>query len=189
MNFLGHLFFSEATAENQHANLFGDFVKGSDLSRFSLEIQKGIREHRQIDSFIDNHEAVRELAAELSKDLPKVSKIAIDVYFDHFLSLHWDTFSKEKLPDFLSPFYQYQPALSDFQNEYFIQFIQRMKTEKWLEGYSEFSNLQLAFNGIHRRLKFQTTILNSVQVLQDKYVLIETAFFDYMKDALVTLKK
>ena len=39
MNFLGHLYFSHDDLALMQANLFGDFVKGKDLSRYSLKIQ------------------------------------------------------------------------------------------------------------------------------------------------------
>ena len=44
-----------------HANLFGDYVKGSDLSTYSKPVQEGIRLHRQIDSYIDHHPDVLKL--------------------------------------------------------------------------------------------------------------------------------
>ena len=55
MNFLGHLYFSNNNPELMYANLFGDFVKGKDLSMYSPQVQKGILLHRKIDDYIDNH--------------------------------------------------------------------------------------------------------------------------------------
>ena len=45
MNFLGHLYFSGDDHALMAANLYGDFVKGADISRFSPTVQKGITLH------------------------------------------------------------------------------------------------------------------------------------------------
>ena len=44
-----------------YANIYGDFIKGSKLSHHPEIVQKGIKLHRTIDSFIDNHTKVLEL--------------------------------------------------------------------------------------------------------------------------------
>ena len=58
------------------ANLYGDFVKGSNLEAYTESVQTGIRLHRSIDNFIDTHPDVLELKRLLYEDLPKVSGIA-----------------------------------------------------------------------------------------------------------------
>jgi acyl carrier protein phosphodiesterase len=72
MNFLGHLFFSNNELQLMHANLYGDFVKGKDLSQFDSTIQTGIRLHRKIDSYIDHHPDVlqRSRTTTLSRGAP-----------------------------------------------------------------------------------------------------------------------
>ena len=81
MNYLGHLFFSNNDLELMYANIYGDFIKGSKLSHHPKIIQKGVKLHRSIDSYIDNHPKVLNLKKTLTKDLPKISGIAIDLYF------------------------------------------------------------------------------------------------------------
>ena len=50
MNFLGHLYFSYDNHALMIANIFGDFVRGKDLSDYPEIIQKGITLHREIDN-------------------------------------------------------------------------------------------------------------------------------------------
>jgi acyl carrier protein phosphodiesterase len=76
VNYLGHLFFSKNDTELMLANLYGDFVKGSNLEAYTESVQTGIRLHRSIDNFIDTHPDVLELKRLLYEDLPKVSGIA-----------------------------------------------------------------------------------------------------------------
>jgi acyl carrier protein phosphodiesterase len=109
MNFLGHLFFSDNNLELMYANLFGDFVKGKDLSAFSPVVQSGIVLHRSIDFYIDQHPEVRKLMHILYPVLPKVTGIAIDLYFDHCLAKNWKSYHAKSYKDFLDEFYAYQP--------------------------------------------------------------------------------
>lgn len=87
-----------------HANLFGDFVKGKNLDYLSESVKRGVVLHRSIDSYIDTHPDVKLLMGKLSPELPKVSGIAIDLYFDHFLSVHWDKFHEKPLLLYLKDF-------------------------------------------------------------------------------------
>ena len=92
MNFLGHLYFSNNDPELMYANLFGDSVKGKKYLDYPEEIQKGILLHRKIDDFIDRHNAVIELKRELYNELPKISSVAIDLFFDHLLAQKWNDY-------------------------------------------------------------------------------------------------
>ena len=91
-------------------NLFGDFVKGKDLSRYPEKIQEGILLHREIDNYIDHHPVILELIHELYIPLPKVAPIAVDLYFDHLLAKKWSEFHSLRLEDFVQ-----QNVLEDFQ--------------------------------------------------------------------------
>src|SRR5690606_11317562 len=105
MNFLGHLYFSNNDTELMLYNLYGDFVKGSHLEVFPPKVERGIRLHREIDSYIDSHPIVHQLTHELHEFLPKVSGIAIDLFFDHLLAKNWLNFHSKPLDVFLDEFY------------------------------------------------------------------------------------
>ena len=87
MNFLGHLYFSNNNLDLMVANLFGDFCKGKSYLSYPLQTQKGVLLHREIDSYIDNHVEVVAVRKRLHSILPKVSGIAIDLYFDRTIDV------------------------------------------------------------------------------------------------------
>ena len=70
-------------------NYIGDGVKGSDLSRYSENVQRGIRFHRFIDSFTDDHLLVRDAKKFFYPSQAKFSGVVVDVLFDHLLALNW----------------------------------------------------------------------------------------------------
>ena len=60
---------------------------------------------RRIDYYIDNHPSVK--AANLYQELPKIAGIAIDLYFDHLLAIHWNNYHDKPL-ELLDDFYNFR---------------------------------------------------------------------------------
>ena len=185
MNFLGHLYFSNGDQELMHANLFGDFVKGGNLEKYAPIVQHGVRLHRAIDSFMDQHPAVKELAHVLSPDLPKVSGIALDLFFDHFLSKHWSDFHPEPLQEFLDRFYQYPTNSELYANERFLDMMSKMKRGKWISTYDTVEGIGKICEGVSQRISFPNALKKGRIVLEEQYDLIEKIFRIYMKDAII----
>jgi len=183
MNYLGHLYFSGNDLKLMHANLFGDFVKGTNLSSYMPYVREGIILHRQIDSYIGSHYKVKQLVLSLYPFLPKVAGVAVDIYFDHFLSIHWDKFHNENIDSFLTKFYTHPINSDHFPNSHFLYVIFRIKTEQWLSGYDQIKVIQQVCRGVSNRISFPNALVHGGQVLKEHYTNIENAFFDYMNDA------
>jgi acyl carrier protein phosphodiesterase len=107
MNYLAHILLSGRSPGMQLGGFIADFVKGNRLHRFPEPIRRGIALHRQIDSFTDNHEHFRSLVLLLRPAFGKYSGIIADMYFDHFLALHFSRYSKLPLRLFSWRFYLY----------------------------------------------------------------------------------
>jgi acyl carrier protein phosphodiesterase len=185
MNFLGHLYFSNNNATLQVANLFGDFVKGSDLSTYPESVQEGIILHRQIDTFIDHHPAVLELLRELYPHLPKVSGIAVDLYFDHLLARNWSDYHPTPLREFTSQFYL---ACHELPEHYPIEFrfvLAKMEHDDWLYEYRNFSGLVMACSGLSKRIRFQNNLHKAPEVFLNLKERIEEVFDHFMQDAIL----
>lgn len=106
MNYLAHIFLSGDNQQRQVGNFIGDFVKGKQLERFPDEIRYGIRLHRHIDSYTDNHPVVRDTVGMLRPEFGRYSGILLDMYFDHFLALHFGKYSDNRsLTLFSASFY------------------------------------------------------------------------------------
>lgn len=183
MNFLGHLYFSRNDKELMVANLFGDFVRGKDLSHFRPITQQGIYLHRNIDSYIDNHPAVHDLLQKLYKPLPKVAGIAIDLYFDHILAENWNEFHEEKLADFIQRFYDSIDLSHSEYNDTFRTMISKMMEKNWLYQYQFEHGLYKACKGVSNRISFENELKNGLDVYHNYREDIKLAFDLYMKDA------
>jgi acyl carrier protein phosphodiesterase len=184
MNYLGHIYFSNNDFELAKANLYGDYVKGSDLSNYSELIQKGIRLHREIDNYIDHHPLItEELLPILRTDLPKVAPIAVDLIFDHLLAKNWSDFHEKELNSYLDEFYD---SIRTNQLEFSMTFLQqlgRMENFKWMNVYAQFEGLEKLSNGVSRKLNFSNSLPNTPEVFLKNEKEITRIFYDFMKGA------
>lgn len=183
MNFLGHLYFSNNDLQIMQANLFGDFVKGKDLSKYPDKIQQGILLHRKIDNYIDHHLVVLGLISELYKFLPKVAPIAVDLYFDHLLAKKWSEFHTVKLDDFIQQFYTSLDPSTTYYTEQFQFMLTKMQEKNWLYNYQFLEGLEKMSNGVSRRISFPNKLSDAALVYQQYEQKIEETFYIYMKDA------
>ncbi len=167
-----------------HANLYGDFVKGNDLSQFPPEVQYGIRLHREIDSFIDNHPIVKEVLHLLYPSLPKVSGIAVDLFFDHLLAKNWDNYSSEPLAEFVSRFTTFEADERFYPDIEFQYTVLHMKKNQWLLSYASLDGLQKACEGVSKRISFPNSLFNGRQVFEEHEEVISIAFQAFMKEAI-----
>lgn len=184
MDFLGHIYFSNNDIKLMYANLFGDFVKGKDFSMYTAKIQKGITLHRHLDNHIDHHPIVLELTRFLYPKLPKVSAIAVDIYFDHLLAKNWRQFHPLKLDDFLNDFESYPISLGEFNNTDFETIIQRMNKGKWLHHSATHYGLEKSLNGVSTLLSFPNKLTNAFGTFIENEIYISEIFFAYMKEAI-----
>lgn len=175
------------------ANLYGDFVKGKDLSSLPDIVRQGVNLHRSIDDFIDHHEKITELRRSLYSELPKIASIAIDLYMDHILAKNWTLFSTTPLDEFVAGFFRY--ALNEKNQiithnnstfEYpaeFTEILKIMDDRKWLLRYQKMEGLIMASEGLCKRISFQNNLNEAPQVFMKHIHKIEETFFLFMKDA------
>jgi acyl carrier protein phosphodiesterase len=63
MNYLAHAYLSFEDTDVLAGNMMSDYVKGKTQYNYPPAVQRGIRLHRAIDAFTDQHEATRNIAA------------------------------------------------------------------------------------------------------------------------------
>lgn len=167
-----------------YANLYGDFVKGRDLSAHSQFVQSGILLHREIDSYIDRHPIVIELLHHLYSSLPKVSGIAVDLYFDHLLAKNWESYHQIPYSQFLHNFYIAKIENEDEYSEEFLHFIQLLVDRDWMSHYSKFEGLTQVCRGLSARISFENTLSSAPRVFLENEDLISRTFEQFMSEGI-----
>lgn len=183
MNYLGHLYFSGDDKDLMICNLYGDHVKGKKYTSYPSKIIDGILLHREIDHFIDNHPEVLALKKLLYTDLPKVSGVAVDLYFDHLLAKNWKKYHFEELSNFLNSFFQFSSNYETFMKEEFKEFLFHLRFNRWLEHYSSSYGLEKLCQGVSSKLSFQNKLIQAPKYFELFEKEIEFAFEAFMIDA------
>jgi len=151
MNWLAHVFLSENHIEHQLGNLLADPLKGRPWEASSERISMGMMIHIHIDTFTDAHPLVKESKLAIT---PRghLKGVALDILYDHFLSLHWDRFCTIPRDDFLEDFrlkaLQNIEAYPDLAQD----IITRVVGNRQLSSYAHMDGVVSAFERIDHRL-------------------------------------
>jgi len=105
LNWLAHVFLSEADIEFRLGNLLADIVRGDDLARMSERFRLGVQKHKQIDAFTDAHPLVKRSKTRVGSEFRRFSGVLVDVFYDHLLATRWNEYSPIVLDAFTSKFY------------------------------------------------------------------------------------
>ena len=169
MNWLTHLFLSEPNAAFRIGNLLPDMVGPAALAGVSLEMMRGVRQHRRIDAFTDSHPIVRRSVARVGPEFRRFGGIFVDIYFDHFLSREWTNFSGMPLRTFTQEVYDcFESHRHEIPREAHEP-LDKMKAEDWLSSYGDLRGVATTLGRIGLRLRRPTPLAEGARILEADY--------------------
>ena len=190
MNILAHAILSGDGDEMLIGNFIADAVKGNHLERFSKGIKKGILLHREIDTFTDHHPVFIRSKHRIHKEYGKFSGVVIDIYYDHFLAVDWDIYSKVELSEFALHVYNLMLSNYAILPARSKRILPYLVIHNWLVGYSRFSDLQWVFDGMSRRSrKYNSGMENAVESLKEHYLSFHDDFKEFFPEMIAHAKK
>ncbi len=161
MNYLAHLALAPDTDASRIGNLLGDFIKGDESSlrlHLAPDLVEGIMLHRAIDKFTDAHPAFRASKALLAPQRRRFAGIAIDIIYDHFLSIHWHDYYHQPLPEFIQQVYRTIEQHKEWQIGTLARVFPTMKSQNWLARYASRDGIALTLKQVAQRGKFTAPI-------------------------------
>ena len=188
MNFLAHVFLSGNNFPLAVGNLIADKIKSNEIHEYPLEVQKGIQLHHAIDHFTDTHPLFKACVTELFPTYRHYSRVIVDMYFDHFLALHWDRFHAVPLVDFSADFYSKLTTTDLPFSEKLDRFISAFTTYNWFEQYQSIVGLNAILAQMDLRTRFNSNLAGSTIELEEKYAYFENHFLNFM-DPLIEFSK
>lgn len=186
MNYLAHALLAGPDDDYRLGGLLGDFVKGP-LSpappQFSAAVVQGLLLHRRIDSFADAHPAFERSRRRVTVERRRYSGIVVDMFYDHFLAVHWARFSTQALESFSAAVY----ALLARQPlpDRLARILPTMRKEDWLAAYREPAVVGRALDQIAlHRLKRSNTLNGVGSELVECYAQFEGDFLEFFPAAM-----
>jgi len=195
MNFLAHLYLAghAATAPTYADHLLGQFiadsVPGRQLERYAAEVQSGIRMHRAIDTFTDQHPVVRRTTARLrAAGSGKYAGVVSDMAYDHFLAVNFDEFSGEALGEFTQRVYAVLASRAAEFPAPVQRFFPYLVQQNWLLSYAEIAGIERALQGLSRRASPGSGMETAGAELRRNYAAYEADFRVFFPELLAFVK-
>jgi len=154
MNFLAHAFLSFGNPDILIGNMIADMVKGKQIESFPESIQEGIRIHRKIDAFTDEHPVNRKAMEVFRKSAGRYASPFLDVSYDHFLALDelntpnggWQTFSEKS-------YRQIEQYTGILPSRFYTMFMY-MRNEDWFYNYRYKWMIERSFDRLKSRANY-----------------------------------
>jgi len=186
MNFLAHLYLSGDDPEIMVGNFIGDFVRGRNVyEQYQYKIALGIELHRMIDEFTDRHEIVLASKKRLRTKYRHYSPVIVDVFYDHFLAMHWPSLHPQPLNEFAAYAYRQIENYDSILPVRVTQMMPYMVRGNWLVNYSKTEGIHRALTGMSRRTPYESRMEEAVRDLERYYDEFDqefSAFFPELKE-------
>ena len=185
VNFLAHIYLSGSPAAPDYpdvllGNFIADSVPGKQLETYPVSVQTGIRLHRAIDTFTDQHPVVRRTTQRLrAAGYGKYAGVISDMFLDHFLARNFRQFSPEALPEFAQRIYALLVARQAEMPPRVQHFLPHMTRHDWLLGYADLASITRALNGLSQRASPGSGMETAVTELRANYPAYEADFWDF----------
>lgn len=153
MNYLMHLFVAGDDPESLVGNMMGDFIKGRLDDRFPTGIRRGIELHRRVDSFAAGDEFFLQSKRRLDPSFGLYRGVLVDLFYDHFLALHWEEYSPVPFEKFIGHAYQVLADHESLLPERLREILPRMFSTNWLLSYRDEAGIASALERMSTRLK------------------------------------
>ena len=147
-------------------NFIGDFVPGKQLERYPPAWQLGIRLHRALDAYSDQHPASLWLKDLLRPTQGKYAPVVADVLWDYCLATDWADYHPAPLPQFAQMVYTTMQARRGQLPEGVQQFLPHMVANNWLVNYGTFYGIERSLAGLARRASFQNVMPQALALLK-----------------------
>ncbi|MCW3479092.1 ACP phosphodiesterase [Neisseriaceae bacterium JH1-16] len=180
MNYLAHLHLAPDDAEARVGNLLGDFVKPANAGHLPPGIVAGMTLHRQIDRYTDAHPLFRLSKTHIAPERRRYAGILIDIFYDHFLALHWDTLAGRPLPEFTQQVYAELAERNALLPPRLQDILPRMTADDWLLGYRELDGIAATLRGFSRhRLSRPNAVAGGIDDLIAAYPILDAEFLAF----------
>ena len=165
-------------------NLLPDFTKQIDQKQYPSDIIDGVLLHRFIDQFTDEHPIVKRSKKRVSTTRRRFSGILIDIFYDHFLAIHWEMYNDNTLLESTQFYYQQLARIDIALPPRLAEAIKRMPEIDLLYKYRTIKGIEHAVNRVSQRIRFENNLHGGIEELENNFLDIEEDFHLFFNDLL-----
>ncbi len=184
MNFLAHLYLSGDDEHLMVGNFLADFIPNKAVAQLPTYIQAGVRLHRQIDTFTDQHPLVKQGARRLHQDHGKYAPVILDVYHDFLLAQNWGLYADSSLEAFAANVYEVLLRHLHHMPPMLHDRLPRMVADDWLVRYGTEEGLRFTFSRVKLRSSAPHFFENAVESLTKHYPDFNKEFNSFFPDII-----
>jgi acyl carrier protein phosphodiesterase len=184
MNFLAHIYLSGDNDLIKIGNFMADGIRGKHFETYPIDVQKGIILHRSIDTFTDAHPIFRQSTKKLHEKYHHYAGVIVDVFYDHFLAKNWNTYSDEKLEEFVERFYQSLHENHSVLSERTKGMMPYMIEHNWLVNYQTIEGINRILTQMDQRTKNESKMRFATQELTEYYSEFEAHFREFFEELI-----
>ena len=189
MNFLAHIYLSGDNDLITIGNFIADGIKGKNYKKYPKDVQTGILLHREIDTYTDAHNTVRQSTKRLHDKYGHYSGVIVDILYDHFLAKNWAKYSPTPLDVYVQQFYDSLETHYNILPHRIKKMIPFMLTDNWLLSYASIDGISRVLDGMNRRTKNRSGMDRAVTELELFYSQFEKEFSDFFNDLIIFSNK
>ena len=179
MNWLAHLNLSEPTVDFRLGNVIADFVKGEARLALPAQVKRGTDCHLLIDAYTDAHPVFLRSRQRVSRPNRKFASILIDIFYDHFLSVHWLAYSAQPREDFIAEVYRDFLKFTEGQVPQARTFVEHMVQGDWLNEYVSVDGIARTLARVSGRLQRPGVLTPMAEELRANYAGFEQDFAEF----------
>ena len=178
MNYLAHTFLSADNPYEMMGNIWGDLLRPKDYPTLHPDLLEGIKRHRIIDAYTDQHVAVNVIISLLRPFQGKYTPVVADVLMDYMLSKYWHRFNPMTIEAFCEEKYRMVTDHLYLIPERLHTRMNRMISHRWLESCKNRERMEETLKMLSRRASFENHIPDAMRpydlhesIMDEKFLL------------------
>lgn len=182
MNHLAHVFLAPDSPEARVGSILGDFTRGVDLSALPPGVRHGVRHHRAVDSYTDQHPRVLASKRLFSRQRRRFAGVALDILYDHFLLKHWHRFATAQRDPFIQRVYRELADHEHLMPDAMARVTRRMVRHDWFGAYEDLDNIGQALDRVADRIRFRNHFHGMIDEIRDHHGELEQDFLEFFPE-------
>jgi len=182
MNYLAHTLLSDENPYALMGNVWGDLLRPKDYDSLHPQLLEGIKRHRMIDAYTDQHPSVNVIITLLRPYQGKYTPVVADVLMDFILSKYWDQFNPLSIEAFCEEKYGLVSEYIYLIPEQLHPRINRMLSHHWLESCKNKERMGETLKMLSRRASFANQIPDAMVPYELHESVIDEMFLIFFAD-------